>query len=167
MAKTPGQFDPLTPSLMDRLRGGAGASDTPAGQRPYQLLAELRRSVRRDLECLLNTRWRCTEADQVPAGLENSLVNYGLPDFSGGNLQAAQDPQTVYDAVERAIQRFEPRLSGVRVRPLDDDQAVDRTLRFQIEAVLEVEPWHERVRFNTVLEPASGKVTVKAVEKSA
>jgi type VI secretion system protein ImpF len=167
MAKTPGQFDPLTPSLLDRLRGGAGASDTPAGQRPYQLLAELRRSVRRDLECLLNTRWRCTEADQVPAGLENSLVNYGLPDFSGGNLQAAQDPQTVYDAVERAIQRFEPRLSGVRVRPLDDEQAVDRTLRFQIEAVLEVEPWHERVRFNTVLEPASGKVTVKAVEKSA
>ncbi len=166
MAKAPGQFDPLTPSLLDRLRGGDTAGDAPGSQRPYQLLAELRRSVRRDLECLLNTRWRCTDADRVPPGLEGSLVNYGLPDFSGGNLQAAQDPQTVYSAVERAIGRFEPRLTGVRVRPLADGPAVDRTLRFQIEAILEVEPWHERVRFNTVLEPSSGKITVKAVEKA-
>jgi type VI secretion system protein ImpF len=103
----------------------------------------------------------------VPSGLESSLVNYGLPDFSGGNLQAAQEPDKVYAAVAQAIRRFEPRLSGVRVRPLDGEQAADRTLRFAIEAILEAEPWHEQVRFNTVLEPASGKVTVKAAEKTA
>jgi predicted component of type VI protein secretion system len=53
------------------------------------------------------------------------------------------------------------------VRPLQSEPGVDRTLRFQIEAILEVEPWHERVRFNTILEPASGKVTVKAIEKTS
>jgi type VI secretion system protein ImpF len=166
MAKAPGQFDPLTPSLLDRLRGGESAGDSPGSQRPYQLLAELRKSVRRDLENLLNTRWRCTTAAELPAGLEGSLVNYGLPDFSGGNLQAAQDPKRVYAAVEQAIEKFEPRLTNIHVRPLQTEPGVDRTLRFQIEAILEVEPWHERVRFNTILEPASGKVTVKAVEKT-
>jgi type VI secretion system protein ImpF len=163
MALVPGQQDPLTPSLLDRLRGG---DDGETSQRPYQLLPELRKSVRRDLECLLNTRWRCTTDEELPAGLASSLVNYGLPDFSGGNLQAAQDPSTVYAAVTKAIERFEPRLKNVKVRPLDDSQAVDRTLRFQIEAVLEVEPFRDRIRFTTVLEPASGKVTVKAAERS-
>jgi type VI secretion system protein ImpF len=166
MARTPGPFDPLTPSLLDRLQGGEAAADSPGGQRPYQLLAELRKSVRRDLENLLNTRWRCTTSDQLPEGLSASLVNYGLPDFSGGNLQAAQDPALVYAAVERAIEQFEPRLTNIHVRPLQSEPGVDRTLRFQIEAILEVEPWHERVRFNTILEPASGKVTVKAIEKT-
>ncbi len=166
MAKSPGQFDPLTPSLLDRLMGGDAAGDAPGGQRPYQLLAELRKSVRRDLENLLNTRWRCTTTDDLPEGLGSSLVNYGLPDFSGGNLQAAQDPTLVYKAVEQAIERFEPRLTSIHVRPLQSEPGVDRTLRFQIEAILEVEPWHERVRFNTILEPASGKVTVKAADKT-
>jgi type VI secretion system protein ImpF len=167
MAKTPGQFDPLTPSLLDRLRGGQAAGDEPGGQRPYQLLGELRKSVRGDLENLLNTRWRCTATDQLPEGLGASLVNYGLPDFSGGNLQAAQDPTLVFAAVQRAIEQFEPRLTNIHVRPLQGEPGVDRTLRFQIEAILEVEPWHERVRFNTILEPASGKVTVSAAEKTA
>jgi type VI secretion system protein ImpF len=164
MANAPGQLDPLTPSLLDRLC--SDASDAPSGNRPYQLLPELRKCVRRDLENLLNARWRCTESESVPPGLATSLVNYGLPDFSGGNLQAAQDPQTVYAAVTQAIERFEPRLKNVRVRPLQDGPSVDRTLRFQIEAVLEVEPFHDRIRFTTVLEPASGKVTVKAAEKT-
>jgi type VI secretion system protein ImpF len=162
MAATPGKLEPLTPSLLDRLRAG---DEGAAAHRPYQLLPELRKSVRYDLECLLNTRWRCTTSDQLPAGLAASLVNYGLPDFSGGNLQAAQDPTTVYRAVAKAIERFEPRLKNVQVRPLEDSQSVDRTLRFQIEAVLDVEPFRDRIRFTTVLEPATGKVIVKASER--
>ncbi len=167
MNRSPGQFDPLTPSLLDRLRGGESVSNSPAGSRNYQLLGEMRKSVRRDLENLLNTRWRCTSTDMLPDGLAGSLVNYGLPDFSGGNLQAAQDPTLVYDAVRRAIEQFEPRLSNIHVRPLQSEPGVDRTLRFQIEAILNVEPWHERVRFNTILEPNSGKVTVKAGDSPA
>ena len=159
MAKAPGKNEPLVPSLLDRL------TDDGEG-RPYQSLAELRKSVRRDLENLLNTRWRYTESQEVAAGLGQSLVQYGLPDFSGGNMQAASNPDVVYAAVEQAIERFEPRLSNVRVRSVQTDPSVDRTLRFHIEAVLQVEPWQERVRFNTVLEPVTGKVTVKAADKT-
>lgn len=158
MAKSPARNEPLTPSLLDRL-----TDDTES--RSFQSIAELRKSVRRDLENLLNTRWRYCESPEVSEGLGQSLVQYGLPDFSGGNLQAANDPDLVYAAVEQAIERFEPRLKNVRVRAVQTDESVDRTLRFHIEAILHVEPWQEQVRFNTVLEPASGKVSVKAAEK--
>ncbi len=165
MDRTPGNAERLTPSLLDRLsevESGSGAS----AQRSYQTIGELRSTVRRDLENLLNTRWRCIGQAEIGEGLASSLVNYGLPDFCGGSMQAAQNPDVVFEQIVQAIERFEPRLRKVRVLPLQDEPSVDRTLRFQIEAVLHVEPWHEQVRFNTVLEPATGKVLVKAANKS-
>jgi type VI secretion system protein ImpF len=161
---SPGSFDPLMPSLLDRL-SESGPSPAAGSGRRYQVLAELRQAVRRDLENLLNARWRCTEAADVPAALQGSLVNYGLPDFSSGSSHAAQEPDLVYAAVKEAIERFEPRLRDVRVRAAGGQQGIDRTLRFHIEAVLCAEPWQEAVRFNTVLEPITGMVTVKPVEK--
>lgn len=166
MQRNPGPADRLTPSLLDRLSDADGGNTAASGQRPYQLIGELRKSVRRDLENLLNTRWRCLPQAAIASGLESSLVNYGLPDFSGGHLQAAQNPDIVFDQIVQTIERFEPRLKNVRVAPLSAEPSVDRTLRFQIEAVLHVEPWHEQVRFNTVLEPATGKVSVKAAGNS-
>jgi type VI secretion system protein ImpF len=163
MDRSPGPADRLTPSLLDRLfdsEQGAGAA-----LRPYQSISELRAAVRRDLEDLLNTRWRCTRQSEFSDDLASSLVNYGLPDFCGGNLQAAENPDVVFEQIVEAIERFEPRLRKVRVVPLQDEPSVDRTLRFQIEAVLHVEPWQEQVRFNTVLEPATGKVVVKGAGK--
>lgn len=160
MDRSPGPSDRLTPSLLDRLFD-TDALGSAAALKPYQSISELRSAVRRDLENLLNTRWRCTRQSEFGEGLTSSLVNYGLPDFCGGNMQAAQDPDIVFEQVVQAIERFEPRLKKVRVIPLQDEPSVDRTLRFQIEAVLQVEPWHEPVRFTTVLEPTTGKVLVK------
>jgi type VI secretion system protein ImpF len=165
MAKTPGSRDPLTPSLLDRLTDAEPATGS-SGSHRFQVLSELRQSVRRDLENLLNSRWRCTSQEAVATGLQDSLVNYGLPDFSGGSSEAAQDHDIVYRAIADAIARFEPRLTNVQVRPARGEQTNDRTLRFHIEAVLRVEPWQEAVRFNTMLEPTTGHVTVKANEKS-
>jgi len=166
MAKSPGDFDPLRPSLLDRLSVAEPSTTMTSGGGRYQVLAQLRQSVRRDLENLLNARWRCTTNSELPEALESTLVNYGLPDFSSGSSMAAQEPDIVFRAVEKAIQIFEPRLHDVRVRAAKGEQGVDRTLRFQIEAVLKVEAWQDTVRFNTVLEPVTGKVTVKPVEKS-
>ena len=165
MDRTPGPADRLTPSLLDRLFD-TDALGSAAALKPYQSIGELRTAVRRDLENLLNTRWRCTRQTEFGSGLASSLINYGLPDFCGGNAQAAQDPDVVFEQIVQAIERFEPRLRNVRVVPLEDEPSVDRTLRFQIEAVLHVEPWHEPVRFTTVLEPTTGKVAVKGSGKS-
>ncbi len=156
MSRVPQPNELLTSSLLDRL------TDLPSA--PQQRLSDLRKSVRGDLEDLLNTRWRCTTTEEVSPLLQASLINYGLPDFSGGNLQGAQEPDKVRAAVTSAIERFEPRLQNARVKIVKNESSVDRTLRLQIEAVLHVEPWNERVRFNTIMEAGTGRVTVQAVE---
>ena len=165
MNKSSAPADRLTPSLLDRLFDG-DASGSGAAPKPYQSINELRAAVRRDLENLLNTRWRCSRQPKLGESLESSLVNYGLPDFCGGNMQAAQNPEVVFNQILQAIERFEPRLKKVRVLPLQEEPAVDRNLRFQIEGVLQVEPWHEQVRFTTVLEPATGKVVVSGAART-
>ena len=51
---------PLMPSLLDRLLDDEPNNNQDAPQARHQVLRELKQSVRRDLENLLNTRWRCT-----------------------------------------------------------------------------------------------------------
>lgn len=155
----------LIPSILDRLIDLAPGDrkDAPADR---ARLAGIRKSVRQDLEDLLNTRWRCSgQLDQMDS-LQASLANYGIPDFSGGNMQAAQDPDVVFEAIEHAIERFEPRLMNVSIRPLQQGQSGDRTLRFQIDATLYVEPLQERVRFNSALDPSTGKISVEPGNKT-
>ena len=157
--------DELTPSILSRLIDQSpGTEREGPASRPK--LADIRRAVRQDLEDLLNTRWSGSKALEQMESLHSSLANYGIPDFLGANLQAAQDPDQIFRAIEHAIEEFEPRLKNVHIKPSDAGQSVDRTLRFQIDAVLYVESLRERVRFNSTLDTASGKISVKPNDRS-
>jgi type VI secretion system protein ImpF len=157
-SRIPQNTDLLTPSLMERLR-----DQGPSGSGP-QVLEKIRDCVRNELESLLNTRWRCLSQDaKVSPILAQSLVNYGLPDFLGANLQGAQDPDAVCRAIRLAIERYEPRLKNVRVHA-STEPSVDRTLSLRIDAELRVDPWHDRVQFNTILEP-TGQVRLSYSSK--
>ena len=76
----------LLPSLLDRL-----LDDNPQSEQGYfevysQNIGNLEECVKRDLENLLNTRRRCKSWPSELRELNNSLVNYGLPDFLSMNL---------------------------------------------------------------------------------
>jgi type VI secretion system protein ImpF len=62
--------------------------------------------------------------------------------------------------LERTIELFEPRLKGVRVA-VDPPSGERRTLRFQIEGMLMMDPAPERVSFDTLLDPGSGQYLVQ------
>src|SRR5688500_14557195 len=99
---------PLVPSVLDRLLDDAPEVSREPARSRNQLLRELKQSVRRDLENLLNTRRRCLS---LPPGLKElpaSLVNYGLPDFSGN--PAAANREAFAKLVEGVIRQYEPRL---------------------------------------------------------
>jgi type VI secretion system lysozyme-like protein len=81
--------------------------ERPAAWTPEQL----KESVARDLEALLNTR--------VAVALEFfngyprcsvSVLNYGLMDFAGGRLSSVQERESICISMKRAIARHEPRL---------------------------------------------------------
>lgn len=161
MVDRPKTNQPLVPSVLDRLLNDNPGATREAPKTTMQVLRDVKQSVRRDLENLLNTRCRPVAWPEHLTELETSLVNYGIPDFTGSNLRAAEEPDALFQAIEAAIRNFEPRLRLVRVEPLRDADSLDRTLRFRIDAVLMVEPIEERVLFNSTLEAATGTYSVE------
>jgi type VI secretion system protein ImpF len=59
---------------------------------------------------------------------------------------------------------FEPRLSSVSVTA-EPRNELDPTLKFRVEALLEIEPAPESITFDTVLEGDSGKFSVTGKNK--
>jgi type VI secretion system protein ImpF len=66
-------------------------------------------------------------------------------------------------ALEASIRNFEPRLTAVKVIPLETsaDGGAKKLLRFQIEGLLKMDPAPERVSFDTVLQLTTGEYQVK------
>jgi type VI secretion system protein ImpF len=154
---------PLVPSVLDRLLDDdPGASREPAKNR-HQVLRELKQSVRRDLENLLNTRARCRPAPPHLKELKQSLAHYGLPDFSAAGLGDAQDRDAICQILEAVIRQGEPRFKTVQVQLLGDAEPLDRTLRFRIDALLIADPAPEPIVFDSTLKPATGDFEVKGV----
>jgi type VI secretion system protein ImpF len=145
----PGRFD----SLIDRLSLDRGGGDRARSRREIEDL------VRRDLEKLLNTRWRCRSWPPGLDELEKSLVNYGIPDFTGASFGDAESQRELRKILEKCIQHFEPRLRMARVT-LQQRSRQDRTLRFRIEAELRGEDTRQPVAFETALDPATARFNV-------
>lgn len=156
---------PLVPSVLDRL-----IDDDPGSQREnalqrYQVIRNLKESLKRDLEQLLNTRWRCRQWPPDLNELEVSLVNYGIPDFTGVHFASAERQSELCGILRTVIRNYEPRLSDVRVEIVSDSYAQDRTCRFRIDALLMVDPAPEPVAFDTMLEPVTGDFRVDGGSK--
>jgi type VI secretion system protein ImpF len=153
----------LMPSILDRLLGQEVPSQEQLHRNRMAFIRQLKVSLQRDLENLLNTRCRCGGYPAEFSELEVSLVNYGIPDFTGANVGSQVSRDEFLSTIQEAIQRFEPRLKNVAVRTLDDNdkkEPLDRVLRFRVEAVLVTEYEAEPVAFVSTMEPTSGKFRV-------
>lgn len=138
-------------SILDRLID----LEPEVSQEPVQFrlqgLRQVKASVVRDLENLLNTKRPVEDPPDAFRNLRDSLFVYGLKDFSAHNPKAGTVRQQLRLEIERAISRFEPRLRNVVVQ-LETGGEKERSLRFRISAVLIVEPLAEPVTFDTVLD---------------
>lgn len=152
---------PLVPSIFDRLLDDDPANSREAASSRRHVLRELKYSVSRDLENLLNTRQRWGEWPEEFDELRLSLVNYGIPDFTGVNMSVPSERERLRGIIERAIVQYEPRFKTVRVQLLENADAFDRTLRFRIEGTLHAEPAPEPVVFDSQLEPITANFQVQ------
>jgi type VI secretion system protein ImpF len=161
MAEPVRKDQPLMPSILDRLIDLEPTNRQELPQSRHQVLREIKLSVRRDLENLLNTRWRCVSWPSELGQLETSLVNYGIPDFSGTNMSIPAEREQMRSTIEDVIRRFEPRFKTVKVTMLTNPDEFDRTLRFRIDALLHAEPAPEPVTFDSTLQPTTATFEVK------
>ena len=157
----------LLPSLLDRLLDDHPEESREPAWRDVQVVRVLKTSLCRDLQNLLNAHRLLATIPEAYANLKTSLLNYGLPDLQSMEVREDHDLGLLCRLIEESIQAFEPRLQGVRVRPVIDAEGkkpIDRRVRFEIEAVLVVEPLREQVLFSSSLDVASGEFAVEGAK---
>ena len=137
------------PGVLERLMGEGSAGSGRAG------LEQLKDSIVRDLEALLNTRLGVAAGtfDAHPEA-RASILNYGLVDFAGFCLSSSEDRAAICASLKDAIERHEPRLTGVSAVLEPGAGGINR-LQFVINATLRVADKLEPVNFNAVLQPSS------------
>ncbi|MDH5179561.1 MAG: type VI secretion system baseplate subunit TssE [Gammaproteobacteria bacterium] len=153
----------LRPSILDRLLVDDPHIQTDRDPGQHQRLAQLRNSVRRDLENLMNSRYRIIEPPEDFEQLEHSLLNYGLPDLATVNIIDQEKRKVFTSKLETILRQFEPRFKSVKVSYLENKDTTDRTLRFRIDATLYADPAPEIVVFDSALEPVTRTVSVKEI----
>ena len=153
----------LRPSVLDRLFDNEPYNQTERDPGHHQLLKQLRNSIRRDLELLLNTRFYISEPPDEYNELDKSLLNYGLPDLATVNIIDIEKRKEFARKLEKTLRYFEPRFKSVKVSFINNSDNTDRTLRFRIDAVIYADPLPEVVVFDSVLESVTRTMSVKEV----
>ena len=147
--------------LLDRLIDTAPRSPSEP-LRPTLSLEQLKDTVARDVEALLNARHgskRDALGDYPNA--RSSVVAFGLDDFVAMSMASSVDREAICRAIERSITNHEPRLRNARVE-LDRRDAQTQKLRFSIKAMLVVHPLHEPVNFDAVLQTTTQSYAVQS-----
>jgi type VI secretion system protein ImpF len=132
-------------------------SEPPASR--SKALRQVKQALKRDLEWLLNTR-RVFEVPAELALLSESMLAYGLPDFTNLSVKSSGDQNDLTRALELTLKRFEPRLEDVVVS-VANASVLERAFRFRIEARLRIDPVPEPISFDTTLQLGSGNFAVK------
>lgn len=155
------------PTLFDRLADNAPRE--PHEKHPLRLITaeELKESVAKDLEALLNCR--CAYSPDLfarfPETLQ-SMCSYGMNDFVGLSLANPADRSYICCSLERTIATHERRLRQVHVSLELENGAVNR-LKFAIHALLLVHPSTEPVFFDALLQPSTLQYSVSRAKRAA
>ena len=133
--------------------------DEDEGERPLRILdrEQLKMSVRRELERLLNTR--CSLPLHGLDEAERSVINYGIPDFSSLSAHNADDHALIASIIGKTISAFEPRLRQVRVEvhPVENNEGA---LWLSIEGVMAIDLFNEPVSFPVLLNSKNGAAEI-------
>ena len=153
----------LRPSILDRLLDDEPHNQSEQDPGQHQLVKQLRNSVRRDLETLLNTRYHVTKPPEDLHEVDRSLLNYGLPDLATINISDAKKRDEFTAKLQTTLVEYEPRFKSVKVSYIDNKDETDRTLRFRIDAVIYADPLPQAVVFDSILESVTRTVSVKEI----
>jgi type VI secretion system protein ImpF len=99
----------LQPSVLDRLIDAEPNNRNEAASSRAQSFKEMKDSVRRDLEWLLNTTRSIVEPPSAARELWKSVYCYGLPDITGVGLKSQDERRRLARVVEVASCIFRSR----------------------------------------------------------
>ena len=155
----------IASSVLDRLLDSE--PDRPSDQ-SMSLTAQtrqLRESIRRDLEALLNTRRSPLSPPAHLPELADSALSYGVDGFVSANLVTDEAKVDLARALERRIARTETRLANVHVTILRNRNTGERTLKMRIEASFRLQDETPPIRFETTIDPSSQRFSIESAHE--
>ncbi len=157
------QSEHLQPSLLDRLTDSEPGKNVENMSSRALSVDQLRLSVQRDLGWLLNCTCIDTleDFDEYPE-VAKSVVNYGVPEFSGISSSSI-DIHHIENKIKIAIINFEPRLmeGSIKVSSVKRDEMSENAVSFDIEADLWAQPIPIRILLQSDLDLETGGFVVK------
>jgi type VI secretion system protein ImpF len=154
-----GSSDSIPLSLLDRLIDRSPNSTTETPPASWEERREFLDSICRDLTALLNTRRAEEDFDPAYEEAANSLLTFGIADFTSFNLKNEAEQERVRRSIERSMRKFESRLTRVMVS-MDELDELRPVLRFQVSAILQTDPGSKSVQFDIVLHRDSRRIAV-------
>lgn len=125
----------LQASILDKLIDNEPDFQDAPSRTEGITISEMRKSVRRDIEALLNARIQWHTWPSQYTELATSCLSYGLPDFSSMPVSSHEGRVLLCEIVRNTILKFEPRFLEVEVFS-DEDTPINRVLNLRINALL-------------------------------
>ena len=99
-------------------------------------VSQLRNSIIRDIETLLNSRRQWQLETNSLKELNKSILSYGLPDFFYHFSNIEEAKLRICRQIKHCIQTFEPRLSKVHVESEEETLTDERLVSIKISALI-------------------------------
>jgi type VI secretion system protein ImpF len=156
--------DRLQPALLDRLRDDHPDQKLEPKESRILTKSQLREAVMRDLSWLLNaTRPPARDGLVDYPDVERSVLNYGMPSFSG-ETASSLDVTDLEKAVREALLAFEPRIvdGTLRVEAIQQDSVLDwhNVISVKIEASIWAQPVPLELMLRTEVDLETGQVQI-------
>jgi type VI secretion system protein ImpF len=151
-------------SVLDRLIDETPGQAREAGRYRRMDLQAIMAVVVRDLENLLNSRRSIARVPAAFKAVNQSVLMYGLRDFTAENPGDPAILHLIRKDVEHAISSFEPRLRNVTVKLIAGDEN-ERKLSFRVSGLLVVDPIREPVAFDTYFDPGRKEYVIERSDR--
>ena len=155
--------DQLQPALLDRLTDLNPDQKKESASRRTLSQKQYKEAFIRDLSALFNSISLDSVTDLEPyPEVKRSVLNYGLPDFSGRPSSGIDIAELERD-IKRVILDFEPRIirNSLKVRVKSNPQEMSvNSLFFEIEGVVFEQPMPFQVLLRSKLDLESGDFDV-------
>lgn len=103
----------------------------------------------KDIGNILNTKSRKLDLTNYPE-VNNSILNYGLPNFSEYSLSTNEICQLITDDIKKTLLQHEPRLESIEV---ESNSIKNGAINFVILATLRNEPAPIEITFDSSYTP--------------
>ncbi|MFO0014839.1 MAG: type VI secretion system baseplate subunit TssE [Planctomycetota bacterium] len=154
--------DLLLPSVLDRLLDDEPENRKELPKDRAQRIRELKLSVARDIENLLNTRVSFDEIPEPFQRVRASIANYGVPDFNALVTDSSDTVSRMESQILQVLENFEHRIHNVKVTSEGASRLRDvRVVKFRIEGILQADPSPEWVKYTSQMSAVNKQFEVK------